>query len=503
MWMTALQEQICWGCYSPTWTTQCSSQQRLHASSQVEDHWPESQRNHTQGTPGIWATTCHWGPCRAAQSLGSALGHSLHVATPQLGQVIEPSKRSVASDIARTFDVLGWFAPANVALKVLIQLLWQLQSWLGWAYSWRHRWAVACLVSRTPPGNYLLCSQPIHFELSCQRHETQLHGFSDVSEQAFAGVVYLRATYTDTATSTTIVMAKSKVAPLKSRTIPKLQLSAADLLAKLLKRCMEQLQIRRHHFHGVIQPISWVGSVPHSPTQSVRFKQSGCCNGSFASSHWRHVGTTENPADYASRGIRISKLLNAKLLWEGPPWLLLPSDKWPSQQFLQQDPLPEMKPLVTTVESKPSLEDMPLVLQYSSFRQATWILSLVRRFVDNRRKKLSDRDLSATISQEELKLTEENIYHYHQREFFPDELRKLQAGRPVTNHSRLLPLRPYLDERRLLRVGWWLSQASICLFVWQVCTGRTYRETASCWPPSCGSIYTPWCSVLNPSHHMC
>ena len=46
-------------------------------------------------------------------------------------------------------------------------------------------------------------------------------------------------------------------------------------------------------------------------------------------------------------------------------------------------------------------------------------------------------------------------------EFFCNELRELQAGRLVTNCSRLIQLRPYRDERGLLRFGGRLSQASI------------------------------------------
>jgi hypothetical protein len=34
------------------------------------------------------------------------------------------TKRSLVSDNARTFDVLGWFSPAIVVAKILLQTLW-------------------------------------------------------------------------------------------------------------------------------------------------------------------------------------------------------------------------------------------------------------------------------------------------------------------------------------------------------------------------------------------
>ena len=55
---------------------------------------------------------------------------TLHVATPTLVKEDKPTKRQIASDVARTFDILGWYAPAVIKLKILLQQLWQLQ--LDW-----------------------------------------------------------------------------------------------------------------------------------------------------------------------------------------------------------------------------------------------------------------------------------------------------------------------------------------------------------------------------------
>ena len=79
--------------------------------SQVEDQCPESQRRHTQGTPGTQPqllTEVHVEPHKALGLHWDTTLDTLHIATPpQLGQVIEPTKCAVASDIAITSDVLG------------------------------------------------------------------------------------------------------------------------------------------------------------------------------------------------------------------------------------------------------------------------------------------------------------------------------------------------------------------------------------------------------------
>lgn len=62
----------------------------------------------------------------------------------------------------------------------------------------------------------------------------QLHGFSDASERAYAGVVYLRMHDSEGHVLVALVMSKTKVAPIKRITIPRLELCGAHLLAQML-----------------------------------------------------------------------------------------------------------------------------------------------------------------------------------------------------------------------------------------------------------------------------
>ena len=52
---------------------------------------------------------------------------TLHIATPKLGDSVTPTKCQVLSDVAITFNVLGFFSPVTVTLKVLLQKVWQLK----------------------------------------------------------------------------------------------------------------------------------------------------------------------------------------------------------------------------------------------------------------------------------------------------------------------------------------------------------------------------------------
>ena len=51
---------------------------------------------------------------------------TLHVSTPAVVSIASPTKRQIASNVAKMFDLLGWFASAVVVLKILLQNLWRL-----------------------------------------------------------------------------------------------------------------------------------------------------------------------------------------------------------------------------------------------------------------------------------------------------------------------------------------------------------------------------------------
>lgn len=98
------------------------------------------------------------------------------------------TKRVLTSDIARTFDVLGWFSPVVVMAKILLQRLWEERvQWddpvpeeleATWS-KWRSE------LSLLTEWHIARCYFPKNVMIAYQ----QLHGFADASERAYAGVV--------------------------------------------------------------------------------------------------------------------------------------------------------------------------------------------------------------------------------------------------------------------------------------------------------------------------
>ena len=54
---------------------------------------------------------------------------SFHLTVTDLPPLENVTKRRLASDIARTFDALGWFAPSTVNANILLQQLWEKIYW--------------------------------------------------------------------------------------------------------------------------------------------------------------------------------------------------------------------------------------------------------------------------------------------------------------------------------------------------------------------------------------
>ena len=52
---------------------------------------------------------------------------------------------------------------------------------------------------------------------------------------------------------------------------------------------------------------------------------------------WRHCPGILNPADLPSQRVSASELKNSQIWWEGPAFLQLPTEKWPSQEIVNSN----------------------------------------------------------------------------------------------------------------------------------------------------------------------
>ena len=367
----------------------------------------------------------------------------------------DQTKRALVSDIAKTYDVLGWFAPTIIKAKILLQRVWESKvnwddpvpqpiadEWMLW------RSQLKSLSQRHIPRCY--------FPKDVEVVSTQLHGFSDASESAYAGVVYLRMIDSDGNVHISLVAAKTKVAPLKRLTIPRLELCGAHLLTKLLEHIRLTLKIPIEGVHAWTDStivINWLDGNPRRFKTYVGNRVSFIMD-RLPPTRWNHVSGEQNPADCASRGLFPLELIDHELWWNGPLWLRLPSSNWPKQvQVPSTECSAEQREicLLTVVNSDPIVA----VNRYSSFTKLTRITAWVLRYIANcRARKGNKRDscITSSLTVQEIVKAENYWLSFSQKSSFASEIEALSSSRSVPSNSVLFCLHPLMDSQGLLRI---------------------------------------------------
>ncbi|XP_018392386.1 PREDICTED: uncharacterized protein LOC108771566 [Cyphomyrmex costatus] len=146
-----------------------------------------------------------------------------------------------------------------------------------------------------------------------------------------AAVVYVRVELHNGDVQVNLACSKTKIAPLKKLTIPRLELNAALILTRLAPSVRNSLNLRDTPIRlwtDSSVAFYWISSHPAKLKDYVRNRVSSIQE-ILPSATWRFVPGRENPADCASRGLSPSEIKQHSLWWSGPPWLRLPSDNWP------------------------------------------------------------------------------------------------------------------------------------------------------------------------------
>ena len=282
----------------------------------------------------------------------------------------------------------------------------------------------------------------------------QLHGFADASEAAYAGVVYLRFVDSSGGVHIALVISKTKVAPIKRLTIPRLELCGAVVLADLLSRVKELFDVSPSNVFAWTDSMIVLGWLRGSPRRFKPFvgNRVSTVMELVPPDRWRHVNGQSNPADCASRGLFPSELATFSLWWSGPEWLCEPESTWPSTPSLKDapDPAEERKDHLVmsfVVTHCP----LPILERISSFNKLKRVTAWILRFVDACRhgKKFNQLFLST----EELQAAENYWLKVAQQAAFEENLVLLENGKQLYHKSKLLSLQPFLDELGLMRLG--------------------------------------------------
>ena len=148
----------------------------------------------------------------------------------------------------------------------------------------------------------------------------QLHLFCDASESAYGCAIYAR-TLCQGVPVVNLLTAKSRLAPRKSISIPRLELCAMLLGAKLLKVVYDVVSpmaaVETYAWSDSTIALSWVKAHPSKYETFVR-NRIGQIQRTKEIKEWNHVPTQENPADHTTRYVMPQHLAALKIWWKGP-----------------------------------------------------------------------------------------------------------------------------------------------------------------------------------------
>lgn len=244
-----------------------------------------------------------------------------------------PTKRNVIQFASSIFDPLGLINPLVVKFKLLFQNICVLK--LKWDECIPEKllkvWQKLITDLRETKEIRFLrpyCSVTTDDEVIS--HE--LHGFSDASQDAYGCCIYLRSSFASGLSTTSLVTSKSRVAPLKKKTMPQLELLGAQLLSHLLSQVTSEIK------NKIL--INTVYAWTDSTVVYCWLRNDDKVYKNFIQSRvfeirqneqvlWKLIDTDNNPADDITRGLLLSRLVSNERWSKGPSFLSGHESVWP------------------------------------------------------------------------------------------------------------------------------------------------------------------------------
>lgn len=385
------------------------------------------------------------------------------------------TRRGILSVVASLYDPLGFVAPVTLFAKLLLQKLcrddkgWDdvisdedVKTWCTWLEDLHH-----LAVLKIPR-----CYRP-----KLEGVEIKLHVFSDASERGYGACGYLRIVDTTGQVHVSFVLGRSRLAPIKTVTLPRLELSAAVVGVRIKETIRCELEIE------VSDTVFWSDSmivIAYIRNTKSRFKTFVAnrlteIHESTNPNQWRHVPSEQNPADIASRCITASDEERLAFWLEGPAFLKEGPDMWPSadskkteEEELEVKHEISVNVIQATETPTPGALD-ELINRYSSIqtlqRVWAWLMRFKTRFIrkHSNRPNRDDSELTTgVITADEVKSATVDMIKYIQSGHFTNELTRLKKNNCVLGCSKLASLNPMLLDGVLV-VGGRIRRAKVCV----------------------------------------
>ena len=295
---------------------------------------------------------------------------------------------------------------------------------------------------------------------------TQLHHFADASQNGYGAATYLRVEDKNGRVKCLFVMGKSRLVPIKSVTIPCMELSAAVVAKKLDKISRQEISF------PINQSFFWTDStcvLRYIENKDKRFQtfvanRIAAIHNATCPFQWNYVNTELNPADDASRGVSADSLER----WiQGPEFLRQSNETWPKRPAEMNasvdDADPEVKRSIVCANHGFDPDLMARITnRYSSWtrlrRVVAWMLRYKANLLRQRKKRKTGQtvDIKFSGSTNSLNKEERGLLS----RVTENQKTSSKNANVVKKASNIYKLDPVFDEG-LICVGGHLGEAPI------------------------------------------
>ena len=382
----------------------------------------------------------------------------------RLGQNVRyvHTKAGMLSVVASIFNPLGLVSPITITGMMLFQDATRLK--IGWKeelseelnkkwVDWLHTLSSLTLV------RFSRCVKPSHYDDAFM----ELHIFCDASERAYGCSLYLRCVNKFGNIHISLICSKNKLAPLKTMRIPRLELQASHLAAKMdhnVRTELSQLTLGQSTF--------WSDStivLAYIKNTSTRYQVFVANRVSFildrtSASQWHHISGKENPADLLTRGVVVSQLTE---VWTcGPSFLKTHKSEWRNHEIMCFDlPLGDPEVKRNTFTHNSNVQDVQPITQLINHYSDWYRLERALIWIQKIKDKLLGRNVTSHINAADIQQAEMLIIKHVQQQFLSADVTKLSKHQVVHGESSLRKLAPRLDDDGIIVVSDRLKHANI------------------------------------------
>lgn len=374
------------------------------------------------------------------------------------------TKRVILSLISQIFDPLGLLGPMVLQIKILLQKLWLLK--LNWDdpvptdifQIWKNFTHYLSLVDYFKIPRQVTIKKFVFLEL---------HGFSDSSINAFGACIYVRSMDSYGNIAVHLLTAKSRVAPLKAVSLPRLELCGALVLSRLMDKVLKALNCQPTkvcYYTDSTIVLCWLSLEPRQLKTYVCNRISEIQQITDLNS-WYHVSSSENPADIISRGMSPQDLKSCSLWWHGPSFLSHPENLWPNNNHISNFKSKKLDSETLELNSKSIVltstnSKFSLFEKFSDYNKLINVTAYCLRFIHNLKLTKHTRQVGElTVFERENALA--TLITLAQTEAFSNDLVQLKSKNILKPQSKLKSLNPFLDKNGILRVGGRLQYSNL------------------------------------------